>query len=94
MFQQSLENIELEKMRDTKTIEADKAPQSNSKYKCYTPNKKLISNMKNNTEMLFSSNKRVSSFETPKAFDKKHSGPSDAADTLQNKLKEKTVDKN
>ena len=40
---------------------------------------------------MFSSNKKVSSFETPKGLDKK-SGPSEAIDA--NKKKEKTIDKN
>ena len=64
MFQQSLENIELDKMRDAKTLEVDKL-QNTAQFKCVTPDKKAASNAKGN-QMVFSSNKKVSSFETPK----------------------------
>ena len=67
MFQQTLENIELEKMRgENKTIEAEKAiTGSNQKFKCFTPDKRAASNRKP-AEMIYSSNKKISSFETPR----------------------------
>ena len=67
MFQQSLENIELEKMRDDQKVEDGMQVE---KYQCVTPEKKEVSNVKGN-EMIFSSNKKISTFETPKGFDKK-----------------------